>query len=64
MAGLAALLGQMVDVDVKGYDTELVIAGIVSIALGVLIFFIPRLLNYVVAAYLVVVGIIWLIAGL
>jgi uncharacterized membrane protein HdeD (DUF308 family) len=63
MTGLAALLAQ-VDVDVKGYDTELVIAGVVSIALGVLIFFIPRLLNYVVAAYLVVVGIIWLIAGL
>jgi uncharacterized membrane protein HdeD (DUF308 family) len=61
MAGLAALLAQ---VDVRGYDTELVIAGIVSIALGVLIFFIPRLLNYVVAAYLVVVGIIWLVAGL
>jgi uncharacterized membrane protein HdeD (DUF308 family) len=60
---LAVLLGQ-VDVDVRGYDTELVIAGIVSIALGVLIFFIPRLLNYVVAAYLVVVGIIWLVAGL
>jgi uncharacterized membrane protein HdeD (DUF308 family) len=63
MTGLATLLSQ-VDVDVKGYDTELVIAGIVSIALGVLIFFIPRLLNYVVAAYLVVVGIIWLVAGL
>jgi hypothetical protein len=63
MTGWAALLGQ-VDVGVGGYDTELVIAGIVSIALGVLIFFIPRLLNYVVAAYLVVVGIIWLVAGL
>jgi uncharacterized membrane protein HdeD (DUF308 family) len=63
MTGLAALLAQ-VDVDVGSYDTELVIAGIVSIALGVLIFFIPRLLNYVVAAYLVVVGIIWLVAGL
>ena len=63
MTGLTTLLSQ-VDVDVKGYDTELVIAGILSIALGVLIFFIPRLLNYVVAAYLVVVGIIWLVAGL
>ena len=47
-----------------GYDTELVIAGIVSIALGVLIFIAPRLLNYIVAAYLVVIGVIWLIAGL
>jgi hypothetical protein len=63
MNELAALLGQ-VDVNVGSYDTELIIAGIVSILLGVLIFVVPRLLNYVVAAYLVIVGIIWLIAGL
>jgi uncharacterized membrane protein HdeD (DUF308 family) len=64
MTGLASLLSQ-VNVDVGGaHDTELVIAGIVSVALGVLIFVVPRLLNYIVAAYLVVIGIIWLIAGL
>jgi hypothetical protein len=63
VATLATLLSQ-IDVRVRGYDNELVIAGIVSIALGVLIFFVPRLLNYVVAAYLVVIGVIWLIAGL
>jgi Protein of unknown function (DUF3096) len=34
------------------------IAGIVSIGLGVLIFAIPRLLNYIVAAYFVVVGVL------
>jgi uncharacterized membrane protein HdeD (DUF308 family) len=34
------------------------IAGIISIAVGVLIFVFPRLLNYVVGAYLVVVGIL------
>jgi hypothetical protein len=34
------------------------IAGIVSIALGVLIFAVPRLLNYIVAAYFVVVGVL------
>jgi hypothetical protein len=33
------------------------IGGIVSIALGVLIFMFPRLLNYVVAAYFVLAGI-------
>ena len=32
--------------------------GIVSIGVGILIFVIPRLLNYVVAAYLVVVHIL------
>jgi uncharacterized membrane protein HdeD (DUF308 family) len=34
------------------------IAGIISIGLGVLIFAIPRLLNYIVAAYFVVVGVL------
>jgi hypothetical protein len=34
------------------------IAGIVSIGLGVLIFAIPSLLNYIVAAYFVVVGVL------
>jgi uncharacterized membrane protein HdeD (DUF308 family) len=34
------------------------VAGIVSIGVGVLIFVFPRLLNYIVAAYLVVVGIL------
>jgi uncharacterized membrane protein HdeD (DUF308 family) len=63
MTGLASLLTQ-VNVNVGAHDTELVIAGIVSVALGVLIFLVPRLLNYIVAAYLVVIGIIWLIAGL
>jgi uncharacterized membrane protein HdeD (DUF308 family) len=34
------------------------VAGIISIAVGVLIFVFPRLLNYIVGAYLVVVGIL------
>ena len=34
------------------------IAGIISIVVGVLIFIVPRLLNYLVGAYLVVVGIL------
>jgi Protein of unknown function (DUF3096) len=34
------------------------IAGFVSIGLGVLIFAVPRLLNYIVAAYFVVVGVL------
>jgi hypothetical protein len=60
---IATLLDQ-VSVNVGTHDTELVLAGIVSIALGILIFVVPRLLNYIVAAYLVIVGIIWLVAGL
>ena len=63
MTAWAAILGQ-VSVKVGTHDTELIIAGIVSVALGVLIFVAPRLLNYIVAAYLIIVGVIWLIAGL
>jgi uncharacterized membrane protein HdeD (DUF308 family) len=63
MTGLTLLLGQ-VNVNVGAHDTELVIAGVVSVVLGVLIFLVPRLLNYIVAAYLIIVGVIWLIAGL
>jgi uncharacterized membrane protein HdeD (DUF308 family) len=43
---------------------RLVIAGIVSIVLGVLILVMPRLLNYIVAAYLIIIGVLWLLAGL
>jgi uncharacterized membrane protein HdeD (DUF308 family) len=39
------------------------IAGILSIGVGVLIFVFPRLLNYIVAAYLVVVGILLILAA-
>jgi uncharacterized membrane protein HdeD (DUF308 family) len=63
MTELPVLVGQ-VNVNVGAYDTELVIAGVVSVLLGVLIFLVPRLLNYIFAAYLIVIGIIWLIAGL
>jgi hypothetical protein len=34
------------------------IAGIVSIGLGVLIFVFPRVLNYIVAVYFIVVGVL------
>jgi uncharacterized membrane protein HdeD (DUF308 family) len=60
---MAVLLSQ-VNVNVGAHDTELVVAGVVSVILGVLIFLVPRLLNYIVAAYLIIVGVIWLIAGL
>lgn len=63
MTLLSQLLGQL-EVNVRAHETELVVAGIVSIALGILIFAVPRLLNYIVAAYLIIVGVIWLIAGL
>jgi uncharacterized membrane protein HdeD (DUF308 family) len=42
----------------------LLIWGIVSLVAGVLILFVPRLLNYVVALYLIVIGVLWIIAAL
>jgi hypothetical protein len=41
-----------------GEERRWLIAGIVSIGVGILIFVMPRLLNYVVAAYFVSVGIL------
>ncbi len=51
--------------DVRGAtDVPIQVAGIVSLALGVLILVIRRLLNYVVAGYLIVVGALWIAAAL
>lgn len=37
--------------------------GIISLAFGVLILLVPRVLNYVVAFYLIVIGIVGIIRG-
>jgi uncharacterized membrane protein HdeD (DUF308 family) len=42
---------------------RLLIAGIISIVLGVLILIAPRLLNYIVAAYLILIGILWVLSA-
>ena len=63
MAALASALAQTAPAE-PGTDTARIIAGIVSLVLGILILIVPRLLNYIVAAYLIVVGIIWLASGL
>lgn len=39
-------------------DVDLTLPGILALAAGVLILVVPRILNYVVAAYLIVVGVI------
>jgi len=40
------------------HEKQELIAGILSIGTGVLIFLFPRILNYMVAAYLIVVGVV------
>ena len=39
------------------------IAPIVALIAGILILFIPRLLNYIVALYLIIIGILGLVGG-
>lgn len=54
-AAFAALAQQRADVDVN-----LTLPGILALIAGVLILVFPRLLNYLVAAYLIVVGLVLL----
>jgi drug/metabolite transporter (DMT)-like permease len=44
-------------------NINLSLAPLVSLIAGVLILIAPRLLNYIVAAYLIVVGVIGLVGG-
>jgi Protein of unknown function (DUF3096) len=45
------------------FETRQLIAGIVAIATGVLILIFPALLNYIVAAYLIIVGILFVLVA-
>jgi hypothetical protein len=60
MSQLATFLAQANGNDV---DTPQLLIAIVSIALGILILVMPRLLNYIVAGYLIIVGVLMLIAA-
>ena len=40
------------------------IAPLIALIAGILILFMPRLLNYIVALYLIIIGILGLIPGL
>jgi uncharacterized membrane protein HdeD (DUF308 family) len=42
-------------------QTNALLFGIVSLAFGVLILLVPRVLNYLVAFYLIVVGIVFIV---
>ena len=55
MTNLPAVLAQAADGDV---DLHLTLPGILALAVGILILVVPRLLNYLVAAYLIAVGLI------
>ncbi len=40
------------------------VAPIIALIAGILILFMPKLLNYIVALYLIIIGILGLISGL
>ena len=44
-------------------NMQLSLAPIISLIAGILILFVPRLLNYIVAIYLIVIGLIGLFGG-
>lgn len=43
---------------------NLLVLGVVSLLAGILILVVPRVLNYIVAVYLIVIGVLWIVAGL
>lgn len=59
MSLVAPLLAQ-----VEVSSGNLLVLGIVSVLAGILILVVPRVLNYIVAAWLIVVGALWIIASL
>lgn len=58
---MTATIQLLAQVDVPG---GILLWGVISLLAGILILAVPRVLNYVVAAYLIVIGILQIIAGL
>jgi uncharacterized membrane protein HdeD (DUF308 family) len=52
----------LAQVEVAG--ANVLVVGIISVLAGILILAVPRVLNYVVAAYLIVIGVLWILAGI
>ena len=47
--------------DMTQAETNALLLGIISLGFGVLILMVPRVLNYVVALYLIVIGILFIV---
>lgn len=60
MSLMTPLLAQGVELS----SGNLLLFGILSVLAGILILVVPRVLNYIVAAWLIVVGVLWIVAGL
>lgn len=59
---MEALMPLLAQVEIA--NANVLVLGIISLLAGILILVVPRVLNYIVAGYLIVVGILWIIAGL
>ena len=55
-------VAQLAQAEVAGGN--LVLLGVISLAAGILILIVPRVLNYVVAAYLIIIGVLWIVTGI
>lgn len=45
-------------------NSNLLILGIISLIAGIAILVAPKVLNYIVAGYLIIIGVLWIIAAL
>ncbi len=45
-------------------ETNALLLGIISLGFGVMILIVPRILNYVVALYLIVIGVLFIVRAL
>lgn len=59
---MLAALPVLAQIEVTGGN--LLLWGVVSVLAGILILVVPRVLNYVVAAYLIVIGVLQIVAAL
>lgn len=59
---MSTAAAQLAQTEVAGGN--LVLLGVISLAAGIVILVAPRVLNYVVAAYLIIIGVLWIVTGL
>jgi uncharacterized membrane protein HdeD (DUF308 family) len=57
--GLVAVLAQ-----IEVGQTGLLVWGVLSVLAGIVILVMPRVLNYIVAVYLIVIGVLQIVAAL
>jgi uncharacterized membrane protein HdeD (DUF308 family) len=49
---------------ILGVQASSILFGVISVVVGILIFIFPRLLNYIIAAYLIIIGVTAILSGI